>query len=114
MSMQHHHEVLTEAQLPAGATARPLIVLDAAGSVVDLNEAAARWAGVSAWQLRGRALARELTWAFGADAAREISAFLVDSAPSARVHAVGHRRGHAVEADVELCRDHDRVWLAIL
>jgi hypothetical protein len=93
----------------------PTIILDADGSVVEMSPEAAAWAGVSAWQARGRTLARELAWLFGVDASRAIEAFLGGDAATERVHAVGQRRGHAIEADVVLCRDraHGLVRLAI-
>ncbi len=101
------------ASQPEPAASR--ITLDAGGRVVEISPAAARWAGVSMWQTRGRQLARELPWIFGAEASRRIDAFLAGGAPTATVHAIGLRRGHPVEADIVLrraCRG-ERIELAI-
>ena len=62
----HDLDALGERELAARTDA--LIALDADGRIVALSAGAARWAGVSAWQARGRSLLGELAWLFGAAA----------------------------------------------
>ncbi|MEZ4399355.1 MAG: hypothetical protein R3B06_05015 [Kofleriaceae bacterium] len=100
---------LTVADLDAAAT--PVIALDGAGRIVGMSGAAARWAGVSAWQTRGRELARELAWRFGATAASVIDGFVRSGQAAGALHvdAVGGRGA----AEIELLRGGDRIYLAI-
>ena len=95
-------------QLDVATTA--LIVLDHAGRIVAMSPTAARWFGVSAWQVRGRALLGELGWAIGPVATERVAEFLGSTVRAAATRAVG-RRGSAV--DLELLRGRDRVYLSL-
>ncbi len=99
---------LTDVEL--AVTPQALIALDADGRVVAISPSAARWAGVSAWQVRGRALLGELGWLFGADAARRLADLLAAAAPCATLRA--HRRD-GTDAELTLWRGDRRIYLAV-
>lgn len=101
-------------QLTADELARldqPVIALDAAGRIEALTPAAARWVGVTAWQARGRSLARELAWRFGASAAAAIDAFVGDHTATTTVHAEAARQRPAGE--IALVRGDRRIYLTL-
>ena len=99
---------LTDAEL--AATPLALIALDADGRVVAISPSAARWAGVAAWQVRGRALLGELGWLFGADATRRLADLLASPPPCATLRA--HRRD-GTDVELTLSRGDRRIYLAV-
>lgn len=70
----HDLDALSDAELAA----RPdnLIALDGDGRISALSAGAARWAGISAWQARGRSLIGELSWLFGPAATAHLANLL--------------------------------------
>ena len=98
-------------ELDAATTA--VIVLDHGGLIVATSPTAARWLGVSAWQVRGRALLGELRWALGDVASQRVAEFLRadrGTVPATTTRASG-RRGPPV--DLELVRGRDRIYLTL-
>lgn len=89
----------------------PLIALDRDGRIVAMSAAAAEWAGVAAWQARGRELVRELGWRFGRSAVDAIAAFVRSSAACTAVRTEPGRRHRA--ADVALLRGDRRIYVAL-
>jgi|GEM_PF-2788513 len=100
---------LTEAELTRASFS--IIALDGDGRVVATSASAARWAGVTAWQLRGRELTRELAWRLGEDATLRLVAFLNGSRASATLRVAG-RRGSA-DADLTVLRGASRRYLVL-
>lgn len=91
----------------------PVIALDAAGQIVAITPAAARWIGVAAWQARGRTLTRELAWRFGADATSAIAEFSSATAPCSTVRAAADRAHQRPGAEVALVRGDRRIYLTL-
>ena len=89
----------------------PVIALDEDGCVVAMSASAARWAGVAAWQAKGRELAREFGWRFGRAAVESIRSFASASTPCLTIRAepVGPRAA----TPVALLRGDHRIYLAV-
>jgi hypothetical protein len=91
-----------------------LLAIDAAGVVVAMSPSAATWANVTAWQVRGRHLLRELHWVFGRAATERILAFARSSDTVAVVAATGgHRRATGV-AELRLLRGRERIYITVV
>lgn len=85
-----------------------LIALDDRAHIVALSAGAARWAGVAAWQARGRSLLGELAWLFGAAASAHLAGLLATGAGGATT--ADGKRGPAT---LTLVRGATRSYLAI-
>lgn len=76
---------------PPSAPADPAVItVDGDGRIEAVSPRAARWLGVSAWQVRGRALA-ELGWALGPAALVQVAEMVRGGAPTATVRVTGRR-----------------------
>ncbi len=89
----------------------PVIALDAAGRVVAMSAAAARWVGVAAWQAKGRELSSEFGWRFGRSAVESIRSFVGASIPCLTIRA--EPTAPRTATSVALLRGDQRIYLAV-